>query len=392
MIQDPDMAYIDKIEIQKAEKVPNGINSTGNNASSAAEKIGHNVASVFAAVLYGTCSVLIAFINKLLMTTYDFDYPVFIMMSQMLFTIIVLEILSLPFIGVLNMPRYTLDRGRMFALPALFYGINSVLALSALSHMNIALYGVLKRCVPLVTMVLSLLIVKKGWPSKLTICSVIFLTLGCIIAGYGDMKFSWLGYGCGILSNIAQSVYLLLVQKATNGKLSTVESLQLNSINTLPFLAVFCILNGELSEMKNYSYYNDLSFITIFFLAISLGCLLNYSLFLCTSLTSALTTSVVGGLKALAQTLLGIFTFGGVSHNIPTVVGISMSVSGGLTYIFAKYRENRKKHSIDLRKVMSFSTAEDLRALQENGVLKNSLSSSSVRSVALDIPSHEHRK
>jgi solute carrier family 35 protein len=210
------------------------------------------------------------------------------------------------------------------------------------------------------------------------------------ISGYGDLTFNLLGYSCGILSNIAQSVYLLLVQQVTNGKLSTVESLQLNSINTLPLLAIFCVLNQEIYHILDFPYYYHWSFIVVFFLAISLGCLLNYSLFLCTSLTSALTTSVVGGLKALAQTLLGIFTFGGVSNNISTMLGISMSVTGGLTYIFAKYRENRKKHSVDMRKIMSFSTAEDLKTLQENGKIKNSISSSSVRSVKLDIPTHNH--
>ena len=145
------------------------------------KRIGSSLAAFFAAILYGTCSVSIAFINKFLMTTLEFDYPVFIMIIQMLVTIIILEILS--WFGIVEMPRYTLQRGKMFALPALFYGLNSVLALSALSHMNIALYGVLKRCVPMVTMVLSVLILKKGWPSMQTMGSVIFLTLGCIIAG-----------------------------------------------------------------------------------------------------------------------------------------------------------------------------------------------------------------
>ena len=144
-------------------------------------KVNTGMSSFLAAFLYGTCSVLIAFINKLLMTTFAFDYPVFIMASQMLFTIVILEILS--FFNKVNMPKYTLERGKMFALPALFYGLNSVLALSALSHMNIALYGVLKRCVPIVTMVLSVIILNKGWPSRLTMASVFLLTGGCIVAG-----------------------------------------------------------------------------------------------------------------------------------------------------------------------------------------------------------------
>ena len=174
------------------------------------------------------------------------------------------------------------------------------------------------------------------------------------------MTFSVLGYTCGIISNVAQSVYLLLVQRATNGQLSTVESLQLNCINAIPLLAIICILKGEIYDVQSYDRYSESAFIIAFILVVVLGCLLNYSLFLCTSVTSALTTTIVGGLKALAQTVLGIFTFGGVSNNISTFVGLSMSICGGLSYVFVKYLENRQKRNVDLRKIMSFSTAEDL--------------------------------
>lgn len=133
-----------------------------------------------AAVMYGTCSVSMAFINKALMTTMEFDFPVFIMVIQMVFTITILEALSC--VNLIEMPRYTLQRGKSFALPAFFYGLNSVLGLSALSHMNVAMYGVLKRCVPLVTMFLSVAILKKSYPSRATFLSVILLTMGCVIA------------------------------------------------------------------------------------------------------------------------------------------------------------------------------------------------------------------
>ena len=144
-------------------------------------RLGSNAASCGAALLYGACSISMSFINKFLMTSLKFDYPVFIMIIQMLFTITVLEILSI--FGVISMPKYTLKRGKMFALPALFYGLNSVFSLSALSHMNIALYGVLKRCGPMVTVLFSVLVFKQGWPSLRTTGSVVFLTIGCIIAG-----------------------------------------------------------------------------------------------------------------------------------------------------------------------------------------------------------------
>jgi len=198
------------------------------------------------------------------------------------------------------------------------------------------------------------------------------------------MSFDPVGYACGALSNVAQATYLILVQRATNGKLSSVESLQLNSINTLPFLILLTVLKGEISDMRSYDQFHSVSFYVVFFLAISCGCLLNYSLFLCTMMTSAITTSVVGGIKALTQTIIGIFTFGGVSHNLPTALGISMSVTGGLSYIFAKYRESVSKKGVDLRKIMSFSTAEDLK------VMKTANKTNGV--VVVDIPAHVHQK
>ncbi|KAK3586702.1 hypothetical protein CHS0354_039174 [Potamilus streckersoni] len=324
------------------------------------EDLSSKVKGTGAAILYGTCSVSMAFINKILMTSLEFDFPVLIMVFQMLFTISVLKILC--YFSVINMPRYTLSRGLSFAMPSIFYATNSVLALGALSHMNFAVYGVLKRCVPFVTLLLSILILRKGCSSKMTILSVCMLTIGCVLTGLGDLEFNAKAYIFGGLSNISQSLYLLLIQRSAHGKMSTIETLQLNSINTLPFLTVAMISMGEVEKAMSYTKYNEISFIVAFLVTISLGCLLNYSLFLCTRLTSALTTSVVGGLKALAQTFFALFTFGGISHNMSTYIGISMNTFGGIFYIYVKYKESFDKKSTDLKKIMSFSTAEDFKS------------------------------
>ena len=95
------------------------------------------VKGIAAAAFYGICSVSSAFVTKTLMDTLHFDFPVIIMVTQMIFTILVLELLSC--FGVITLPAYTLKRGLSFAWPALFYGANAVLSLSALAHMNICL-------------------------------------------------------------------------------------------------------------------------------------------------------------------------------------------------------------------------------------------------------------
>ena len=64
-----------------------------------------------------------------------------------------------------------------------------------------------------------------------------------------------------------------------------------------------------------------MGFINCLLLVLILGSILNYSLFLSTSLNSALTTSLVGVFKSVLQTAVGFFTFGGVAYHPINIAG-----------------------------------------------------------------------
>ena len=203
------------------------------------------------------------------------------------------------------------------------------------------------------------------------------------------MGFNLTAYICGIGSNFTQALYLLLVQRHSEQKMSVVETLQLNSYNTLPLLTFAALANGELTRVHEYPRLGDFWFMLTFFLSISVGMMLNYSLFLCTSLTSALTTSVVGGFKAMAQTVLGILTFGGVSNNMATYIGITMNLSGGIGYIFARYTENKSKMG-SFAKVMSFQNLAKANHEQDTSLNSSyKLDSMSHRSVSIQLGDSE---
>lgn len=85
----------------------------------------------------------------------------------------------------------------------------------------------------------------------------------------------------------------------------------------------------------------------------SVGVVLNYSLFLCTEKNSALTTSLVGVLKSVLQTVIGIFTFGGIQFNTLNGFGLSLNLFGGILYTYVKYQENVKHNSIDSSSIKS---------------------------------------
>ena len=136
---------------------------------------------LLAAFAYGGCSVGMAFANKALLTSYHFKYQFTLIFAQMVFTAVVLEVLRR--LDKVTLPAYTLRRGYNFIMPSLFYAGHSVLSLSALTGMNIPMYGVLKRCAPITTLFLGTVVLGKGLPSMRTCVAIVLITVGCFIAG-----------------------------------------------------------------------------------------------------------------------------------------------------------------------------------------------------------------
>ena len=84
----------------------------------------------------------------------------------------------------------------------------STLSLIALHGMNIPMYGAIKRCTPLVNLVLSVMVLRKPFPSVLLTFSIGLITVGVLIAGLGDLTFDGHAYTMGTLSVFAQVGYI----------------------------------------------------------------------------------------------------------------------------------------------------------------------------------------
>ncbi|XP_014677618.1 PREDICTED: solute carrier family 35 member D3-like [Priapulus caudatus] len=294
-----------------------------------------------AAVFYGVCSSSMAFLNKAVLNTYGFNYPFFIMTLQMLFSVVVLEALRLT--NKVNIPAYSLARGRYFLLPSICYAFHATLSLVALSGMNIPMYGLLKRCTPLVNLALSVFMLKKGAPPATVVVAVMLITGGCVVAGLGDLTFDPGAYAACAASVFAQAFYLTLVQRCGEAALSAHDILQLNSFNCLPMVAAATLLRGEPAAMMRggdgSAPWRSAEFAAALAATVCAGALLNYALFRCTTLNSALTTSLVAAAKGVAQTCVGAFAFGGVALNAPVVAGIAANTAGGALYVYGRYRQ-----------------------------------------------------
>ena len=144
--------------------------------------------------------------------------------------------------GFLNLPPYSFRDGKDFLPASLLFALHATLSLFALHGMNIPMYGAIKRCTPLVSLILSVIVLRKAVPSKPIVLSILLITLGCLIASIGDLEFDGHAYFMGLLSVFAQGGYLTLVQRSSSEmKKSTLEMIHINGFNTLPFFAITSI-------------------------------------------------------------------------------------------------------------------------------------------------------
>jgi len=301
-----------------------------------------NSKSLAAALFYGTCSISMNFLNKAVVSSYNFNYPFFIMVCQMVTTIVFLDTLRMT--GFLNLPPYSFRDGKDFLPASLLFALHATLSLFALHGMNIPMYGAIKRCTPLVSLILSVIVLRKAVPSKPIVLSILLITLGCLIASIGDLEFDGHAYFMGLLSVFAQGGYLTLVQRSSSEmKKSTLEMIHINGFNTLPFFAITSIAILEpVNIAESNSFFED-GFISVFVTLVLSGCILTFSQFLCASVCSAVTASLVGVGKSVLQTIIGFFTFGGVRFHPLNILGLILNTAGGALYSYVKYYEGERK-------------------------------------------------
>jgi len=294
---------------------------------------------LMSALFYGVVSGSMSFMNKVILTSYKFNYPDVVMLAQIVTTSIILEIARK--CGWCSIPKWTFDRGREFMIPSCCFALHTTMALYALEDLSIPIYNVLRRMLPLATLLMSYFVLHKV-PSKGLAMSVGLIVAGSLFAGLSDIAVHLVGYINALSSVAAQATYLTYVERTGIEKSSSaIGILHLNSINCIPLMATFAICNGHLYSAFQFKGFGEGLPMISFIVNILLGCVLNYSLFLCATMNSALTTSLVGVIKGVVTTIIGFFTFGGVVLTVPTIGGVILNSFGGILYTYVKYSEKK---------------------------------------------------
>ena len=296
---------------------------------------------VLAAGGYALSSVCILIFNKIVLSSYRFNYPVLMTLFHMLVSVFVLSAARKG-----NLLSYTnFDRNlalRVFPLSLMFCA-NIVFGMYALRNTDIPMFATLRRLTVAVTVVLEFLVLAKR-PQGMVICAVVVMIVGSLIGGWGDLHYDPLGYFYVLLNNAITALYLVWMKRTCNETKLQHDQwgvMYYNSLLAVPVLILFALFNGEAARVVSFPYLNSVGFQLSFAISAIMSFLMNASTFWCTKVNSALTTSVTGQVKNVATSFISIVAFGVVATPA-LITGLSVGLSGSFLYGFAMWKNGDK--------------------------------------------------
>lgn len=284
------------------------------------------------AFFYGSASFLLTVVNKTVLTSWHFPSFLVISIGQLIAAIIVL------YIGkktkVISFPEFKCDiPEKLVPLPIFHFG-NMMTGLGGTQMMPLPMFTALRRFSILLTMLLEFRILSITPPFAVQL-SVWAMIAGAILAAADDLAFTIEGYSYVMLANIMTAAYgVYIKQKMDSEDIGKYGIMFYNSMLMIFPAVALAWFAGDLHTAYEYRHWSNPWFLIQFLLSCFMGFILTYSTFLCTQYNSALTTAMVGCLKNVFVSYLGMFIGGDYIFSWLNCIGINISVVASIYYTY----------------------------------------------------------
>jgi len=345
-----------------------------------------------------SASLLVIFLNKAILTSYEFPHFNFLATVQFITTVVVLTICML--LKKIDIPRISWQIIRDIVPISLMFLGNIISGLGGTRNLSLPMFTALRRFSILMTMLAEWHVLNSKPTSEMSF-AVALMVGGSSIAAFFDFSYDPTGYLLVFTNNLftaLNGVYMKKALTSDNLRKNNMAILYYNSLFSACFMLLYFASEAALVAQQNYVLiygdgnvpeglpgrgrrglvttgaelstssgglglsgslphefatseqgftlkqstleivYNfegwDSTFTAMFIVGALLGSVLNYSIFLCTQYNSALTTAVIGCLKNVATSYVGMIYFADFVFNWPNFIGINISIAGSLYFTY----------------------------------------------------------
>ncbi|XP_039139881.1 UDP-N-acetylglucosamine transporter UGNT1-like isoform X2 [Dioscorea cayenensis subsp. rotundata] len=279
----------------------------------------------YAALAYMSCAVLLVLFNKAALSLYSFPFANVITLFQMICSTALLYAMKRwKIISFTVGEPWASDSGSLLpfrtilqTLPlSLSYLLYMLASMESVRGVNVPMYTTLRRTTVVFTMTMEYLLTRQKYSFPI-FGSVALIVFGAFVAGARDLSFDAYGYAIVFVANITTAIYLATIARV--GKSSGLNSFGLMWCNGLvcgPILLFWTFIRGDLQSTINFPYLYSPGFQIVMLSSCIMAFFLNYSIFLNTTLNSAVTQTMCGNLKDLFTVGLGWILFGGLPFDL----------------------------------------------------------------------------
>ncbi|GAB4824510.1 GDP-mannose transporter gonst2, partial [Ancistrocladus abbreviatus] len=281
-----------------------------------------------AAYCLSSCSMIL--LNKVALSTYNFNAGISLMFYQNLISTVIVAILGL--CGTVSVEKLSWKLIRVWIPVNIIFVGMLVSGMFSLKYINIAMVTILKNVTNILTAVGEFYIFQKRQNQRVW-TAMFLMSISAISGGITDLSFDATGYAWQLLNCILTASYSLMLrqvmdkakQATQTGSLNEASMVLLNNSLSLPFALILILIFDEWEYVINTDVITMPMFWAVATFSGLLGLAISFTSMWFLNQTSPTTYSLVGSLNKIPISLAGILLF-----NVPLSLANSFSILFGL--------------------------------------------------------------
>ncbi|KAL9238706.1 hypothetical protein vseg_013093 [Gypsophila vaccaria] len=291
-----------------------------------------------AAYCVSSCSMIL--LNKVVLSTYNFNAGISLMLYQNLISTVIVVALSV--CRGVSVEKLSWKLIRVWLPVNLIFVGMLVSGMYSLKYINIAMVTILKNMTNILTAIGEYYLFRRRQNQKVW-TAMFLMIISAISGGITDLAFNSTGYAWQFINCVLTASYSLTLrmvmdkakQVTKSGSLNEVSMVLLNNSLSLPFAVFLILVFDEWSYVKNA----EVTGLPMFWAAATLSGLLGLAISF-TSMwflgqTGPTTYSLVGSLNKIPISLAGLLLFN-VPINLPSLFSILFGLFAGVFFARAK--------------------------------------------------------